>query len=33
VAHQLSELGRQNVRFLVGGFDAWRNEGYPLEAR
>jgi rhodanese-related sulfurtransferase len=33
VAQQLSDLGRQNARFLVGGFDAWRDAGYPLEPK
>jgi len=33
VARTLLERGWTNVRPLLGGFDAWRNAGYPTEAK
>jgi rhodanese-related sulfurtransferase len=27
------EHGRQAVHTLVGGFDAWRQAGYPVEPK
>jgi 3-mercaptopyruvate sulfurtransferase SseA len=29
----LLDAGWTDVRALLGGFDAWRTAGYPLEAR
>jgi 3-mercaptopyruvate sulfurtransferase SseA len=33
VAQTLLRHGWTNVRPLIGGFDAWRNTGYPTEAK
>jgi 3-mercaptopyruvate sulfurtransferase SseA len=33
VAQTLLQRGWTNVHPLIGGFDAWQNAGYPLEAR
>ena len=33
MAQTLLERGCADVRALVGGFDAWRKAGYPLEAK
>lgn len=33
VARQLMEHGRENVRPLRGGLQAWRKAGYPLEPK
>jgi 3-mercaptopyruvate sulfurtransferase SseA len=33
VARTLLDAGWTDVRALVGGFDAWRAAGYPLEAK
>lgn len=32
LALKLSQLGFDSVRPLEGGFDAWRNQGYPVDA-
>ncbi len=31
MAQRLRELGFENSFALLGGFDAWREAGYPLE--
>jgi rhodanese-related sulfurtransferase len=31
-AMRLNRLGAQRVRLLHGGWEAWRNAGYPLES-
>jgi 3-mercaptopyruvate sulfurtransferase SseA len=33
VAQTLQQRGWTNVRPLLGGFDAWRRAGYPMEAK
>ena len=33
MAQMLLDKGWTDVRPLLGGFDAWRQAGYPLEAR
>jgi len=33
VALTLQQHGWKNVRPLLGGFDAWRQAGYPTEAK
>jgi 3-mercaptopyruvate sulfurtransferase SseA len=33
VARTLLDAGWKDVRALVGGFDAWRTAGYPLQAK
>jgi rhodanese-related sulfurtransferase len=33
VAQQLFEQGLDNVHILYGGFDAWKQAGYPLESK
>jgi 3-mercaptopyruvate sulfurtransferase SseA len=33
VARTLFDAGWTDVRALVGGFDAWRTAGYPVEAK
>jgi len=33
VAQTLARHGRTNVRPLVGGFDAWRRAGLPVEPK
>jgi 3-mercaptopyruvate sulfurtransferase SseA len=33
VARTLLDAGWTDVRALVGGFDAWRTAGYPVEAK
>jgi 3-mercaptopyruvate sulfurtransferase SseA len=33
VAHALVRAGWSDVRPLLGGFDAWRRAGYPLEKK
>ena len=33
VAQLLVDQGRQDVRYLQGGFDAWRRAGYPLNPK
>jgi 3-mercaptopyruvate sulfurtransferase SseA len=33
VARTLLGAGWTDVRALVGGFDAWRTAGYPVEAK
>jgi 3-mercaptopyruvate sulfurtransferase SseA len=33
VAQTLLDAGSTDVRALLGGFDAWRMAGYPLEAK
>jgi 3-mercaptopyruvate sulfurtransferase SseA len=33
VARTLQQHGWTNVRPLLGGFDAWRNAGYPTEPK
>jgi 3-mercaptopyruvate sulfurtransferase SseA len=33
VAQTLLRHGWSNVRPLAGGFDAWRNADYPMEAK
>jgi len=31
VARKLIQLGYGNVMALLGGYEAWKKEGYPLE--
>jgi len=33
VARTLLDAGWTDVRALVGGFDAWRTAGYPVQAK
>jgi 3-mercaptopyruvate sulfurtransferase SseA len=33
VAQYLLDHGWTNVRPLLGGFDAWRKAGFPIEAK
>jgi rhodanese-related sulfurtransferase len=33
VAQKLTEKGWKNVHPLYGGFDAWRQAGYPVEPK
>jgi rhodanese-related sulfurtransferase len=33
VAHQLQQLGYQDVKILKGGLTAWANAGLPLEPK
>jgi rhodanese-related sulfurtransferase len=33
VAQTLADQGFSNVHPLYGGFDAWRDAGYPLERK
>ena len=33
MARTLLDAGWTDVRALVGGFDAWRTAGYPVEAK
>lgn len=33
VAHQLQNVGYQNVRVLKGGLASWVNAGLPLETK
>ena len=33
MARTLLDAGWTDVRALVGGFDAWRAAGYPVEAK
>jgi len=32
VADELTQQGFRNVRFIVGGVDAWKKAGFPLAA-
>jgi rhodanese-related sulfurtransferase len=32
VAQQLFDLGLNNVKALLGGFAAWQQAGFPIEA-
>ncbi|MGH9158770.1 MAG: rhodanese-like domain-containing protein [Vicinamibacteraceae bacterium] len=32
-AYMLLERGFPHVRYLRGGFDAWRRQGYPVEPK
>jgi len=33
MAQELTQRGYSNVYPLYGGFDAWRQAGYPLEQK
>jgi rhodanese-related sulfurtransferase len=33
VAQQLLDAGWTDARALLGGFDAWRQAGYPVEPK
>jgi len=31
VAQKLNKLGYGNVQALLGGYEAWKKEGYPVQ--
>jgi rhodanese-related sulfurtransferase len=33
VAQELMDRGLTDVHYITGGFDAWREAGYPLEPK
>jgi rhodanese-related sulfurtransferase len=33
VAQLLTDRGLTNVRYLQGGYEAWRRAGYPLDPK